>query len=221
MSQRLFISKELTDIPNLESFCSENNIELFAHSFLKFNGLPAELSSAFDIIFFSSPRSVKFFFEQHQLPINTAIACAGATTQKAIEQRGYTVSFVPKESGTISKSADEFSKWVEKRTVLFPISTISNRSYSSLLPIDQRIEITIYQTTIASKEISDSDFYAFTSPSNVNAFFESNRLPQNATIFAWGETTKASLEKFTNQRITCLKSSSELGLIEELKQITS
>lgn len=220
MSPRLFISKELTDIPNLETFCSENNIQLFAHSFLTFNGLPFELPSAFDIIFFSSPRSVTFFFEQHQLPINTLIACAGETTQKAIEQRGYIVSFVPKESGTISKSADEFSKWVEKRTVLFPISTISNQSYSSALPNNQRIEITIYNTSVESTKISDCDFYAFTSPSNVKAYFQSNEPPKNAHLFAWGETTKASLEKLTSQRITCLKTASEIGLIEELNHLT-
>ena len=216
MIQSLFISKNLTDVPELAQFCQENAIQLHAVSLIQFKPLAFEYSQKCDCIFFSSPRSAHFFLSKQTLS-NELIAVAGETTKRSVESFGYSVEFVPENSGMVTQSSKQFAEWLGTKTVLFPVSTISNKSYSSDIPENQVCCIEIYETELAPQHIAVCDVYVFTSPSNVQSFLEKNALPKNGTIIAWGESTNDALKRNALNNSEVLQISSQQALIEKIR----
>lgn len=214
---RLFISKPLSDLELLPTFCQQNNIQLTAHSFLSFEAVPFEIHSTFDVVFFASPRAVRFFTDAVDCS-EKWIAVAGESTKKTAELLGLTVHFSPKNSGNTTESSREFATWANGRTVLFPISDISRKSYSKHLDASQTIIVQAYKTQISTEKIEKNDIYVFTSPSNVKGFLMSNDIPVDSTVIAWGETTLNALEVSVDlKQVKTLKQSSEEELIKGLE----
>ena len=219
MSIKLFISKSITEIENLQNFCQEKEIELIAHSFLQFESIPFTVDFNYEAIFFGSPRAVDFFLEQEKLNASVFIGCVGEITAQSLIEKGYTPNFIGKSSGDTSKIAIEFKELVGNKIVLFPQSSISNRSIPSVFPAEQIKEISIYKTATYSKIISNCDYYVFTSPSNVDGFLIENKFPSSAKIIAWGKTTeKYLIEKGVKVEHT-LNNSTVEELIEYCKSV--
>lgn len=214
----LFISKPIEDLSVLDSFCKQANISLISTSFLSFKGIPFHLTEYVDCIFFSSPRAVDFYFASATLKPETLIAVAGKTTANLLKELGYQVSFIPSESGKVEAASLEFSNWLGSKSVLFPVSSRSNKSYSQFINLVQVKFIEVYETIILSKKIPMAECYVFTSPSNVKGFFIENKLPENAKLIAWGESTLKSLSNFHKGEIHTLNESSENELIRVLNQ---
>lgn len=221
-STRLFISKAESELELLHHFCKEQHISLSAHSFLTFEATPFQINKPFDVVFFASPRAVRFFFQQEVTTDNTLIAVAGETTQKAVSVLGKQVHFLPENSGNIEESTLEFSRWAANNRVLFPTSDISQKSYTQHLRQEQIEIIPIYKTQISTQKVEECTIYVFTSPSNVNGFLASNTFPEGASIIAWGETTHASLSPFVQtDSLFVLDQSTEASLIELIRYILS
>jgi uroporphyrinogen-III synthase len=194
LAHKVFISKEASEVQELNNFLDSNGDRLIAHSFLHFEKVEFELESAFDVIFFGSPRAVIFFKAQNIIPTGVLIACAGAKTAELLEHIGHPADFVGVNSGKMKDVAAKFKEWCGDKHVLFPTSDLSLKTVSSVFDDSQKTEITVYSTQIKGKEIEASDTYVFTSPSNVKGFLESNTsLPENAKVIAWGESTAAEL----------------------------
>lgn len=195
MNNSLFISKASHEVLALERFCELKGINLIAESLIKFEAVPFSVERTFEVIFFTSIRSAHFFLKQETVSKNTAIACIGLGTAEKLQALGLDVSFVGDKSGNPSDVAQEFKKWLGKRIVLFPQSTISKRSIVSILPENQCLELTVYNTLANCKEIPHCETYVFTSPSNFESFLLCNNTPQGK-IIAWGESTKKCIEKY-------------------------
>lgn len=214
-STRLFISKAESELEVLPRFCNEQHISLSAHSFLTFEATPFHITKPFEIIFFASPRAVRFFFQQETIADTTLIAVAGETTRKAVTELGKQVHFSPENSGNIEESTLAFSRWVNHRHVLFPTSDISQKSYTQHLQQEQLEIIPIYKTQISTQKIEECTIYVFTSPSNVTGFLASNTFPENATVIAWGETTRAALSPFVKtDALLVLEQATEKNVIK-------
>lgn len=206
MIQSLFISKNIEDVPELAQFCQEHTIELHAHSLIQFQPLPFQYDQQCDCIFFSSPRSAHYFLSKNSISTEL-IAVAGETTKREVESFGYSVDFVPKNSGLVRESSQQFAEWLGTKTVLFPVSSISNKSYASSIP-DERVSfLEIYETQLVPQLIAECDMYVFTSPSNVESFFEKNVVSDHATIIAWGESTSNYLLNSRGVKSVILKNS--------------
>ncbi len=219
MSIKLFISKSITEIENLQNFCKEKDIELIAHSFLQFESIPFKIENSYEAIFFGSPRAVDFFLKQEKLNTSVFIGCVGEITAQSLIEKGYTPNYIGKSSGDTSKIAIEFKELVKDKKVLFPQSSISHRSIASLFPPDQIEEISIYKTATYSKSIPTCDYYIFTSPSNVDGFLIENKFPLTAKIIAWGKTTEKYLIKKGVKVKYTLKNSSVEELIEYFNKL--
>jgi len=207
----LFISKDKEELEELLSFCKTNSIHLIAESLIKFKPVPFKINKPNDVIFFGSVRAAEFYLKQEKITSSVLIACIGLTTAKKLEQKGLTVSFVGDKSGNPESVAKEFKLWLGNRSVLIPLSAISNRSISSQLDESSFEEVVVYDTISDCKSIESCDAYVFTSPSNYSAFLECNTKP-NGRIIAWGETTRISIEQ-SNQEVT---KTLEYSSIEEL-----
>ena len=190
----VFISKNANEISELESFCRESGFELTARSMISFQAVPFVVNSNFEVVFFSSPRSVMFFLRQFSLGSNTKIATVGEKTAEVLSALGYSVDF--KGSGDPKRTATAFNEWVGKQRVLFPISNNSLKSISHLLEEDQKAEVIVYETVPSPTTIQPCDLYFFTSPSNVHSFMSVNGFSESdIKIFAWGSSTSKALKE--------------------------
>ena len=217
MKSPFFISKNYNEVAELAAFLAEKNVTLIAQSFLHFEPVQFSIQHTFDVIYFSSPRSVIFFQYQQKIPQDVLIACTGNKTAELLKGLGYAVHFEGQESGNISAVADSFKEWCGEKRVLFPSSSISRNSISSCLDQGQKEVVTVYTTNIVSKPLSYCGSYAFTSPSNVDGFLALNTIPSDASVYSWGESTTEHLTLKGIQVTATLKNSSIEDLIQLLK----
>lgn len=217
LNKHIFISKTPSEVEDLQKVVKRSGGTLTATALISFQEIPFKEIPATDIIFFSSPRGVKYFFGQCRAFPKAKIACVGSTTAKALDKLGLHPSFIGNDEHSIDEVADSFRSFAEKKTVLFPVSDITLGTISSLLDTSQAIQFPVYRTVLTSTRIEGCNVYVFSSPSNVRSFFELNTIPSNATVIAWGNSTSKELELFG-------VSSKKLGtpsmkcLIETLKE---
>jgi len=198
MKTKLFLSNsEIADQEFLD-FCSQHHFELHAKSLISFKPVDHDDNIDADVVFFSSPRSVDFFYKSLK-DKNVSLAVLGSGTATRLKALGFSPDFVGSASGNPDVVAKEFVHWLGKRTVLFPLSSRSNRSISSNIPKDQLKEIIVYETLTVPQTIEVSQIYVFTSPSTVEAFLGLNTVPVDAVTIAWGKTTE---KKMLEQGIT-------------------
>ena len=189
LNKSIFISKDISEVAILQQFCLANNINLIAHSLIRFEAVSFEVNQTYDVLFISSIRAAEFFLKTEKIKHETVIACIGETTASKLEDLGIKISFVGEKSGNPIEVAEAFKKWLGNRTVLIPQSNISKRTIGSLIPSNQCIEPIVYKTVSDCQEIPACETYVFTSPSNFDSFLTCNE-PPHGKVIAWGETTK-------------------------------
>lgn len=222
MSKTIFISSRANDAA-FQQFCRDQKWNLVAIPLIKFNAIPFKwpVNEDFNWIFFTSKRSVDFFFSIAPSSINVKFACIGKTTENALNEWGLSASFVGKRSGEPDFVASTFSNvLLPGEKVLFPQSSISNQSIQKALSNDQIINLIIYETFSFPRIIMPQpDILVFTSPSNVRSFLQMNEVKPNQTIIAWGDTTAAFLLQSNIQPNYTLSESSYPALLDTLLEM--
>lgn len=223
MRKQVFISKSQSELLEILPELELLNLDLLTHSFLAFQSMTEEERDAWnedaDVIFFSSPRSVIFFFAQHPLFKDVKIACTGKATAAILNDMGHEVAFMGEKSGDMAAVAQEFKVWCGDRKVLFPLSDRSLRTVSKLFPEDQKVEIIVYKTIIVSEKIPICDIYVFTSPSNVEGFFLENKISEGAYVISWGRSTSKRLNEYNVNSDYTLLNSSVQELLDHLRSL--
>jgi uroporphyrinogen-III synthase len=80
----------------------------------------------------------------------------------------------------------------------------------------------VYATLKHSIEISpDFEIIVFTSPSNVEAFFEKNKLHPHQKAIAMGESTGKALEKLKHKKYTMPPTFDDLGLVQAILAVSN
>ncbi|NEN23529.1 hypothetical protein G3O08_08450 [Cryomorpha ignava] len=148
-----------------------------------------------DWIFFLSPSGVELFAEKFDAS-TFKIGVIGPGTERAVEEQGWQVSFLPK--GTDPKEGiDEFAEMLPStETVIMACSDKSLKRMHGIVPENQLIEWEFYEN-VSAPEISKStaDYLIFTSPSNADAYLDLYELGENQVVVAIGKTTDTALEK--------------------------
>lgn len=215
LNRKLFISKNESEVAQLAQYCHANHITLHSQSLIRFQAVTFKIDIDYDVIFFSSPRSLSFFLEQETIQSSAKIACIGKGTAKALLNLGFQVDFQDTSSDP-EVIAQRFTEWCRDQHILFPISSISNKSISKEFPKENYTEVVVYETILAPAVLDNFDIYVFTSPSNYRAFRRSNTLPSDATLIAWGTSTAAAIRNEKNSPIVMEESSIDC-LISTLK----
>ena len=207
LNRTIFISKNKQEIEPFQDNFDHLNTTVIAHSFLQFEPIPFQLKDSYEALFFGSPRAVDFFLSQETIPDGTIIGCIGEITAEVLHKHNLEADFIGKTSGNASLIAEEFKNFIGNKKILFPQSSISNRSISSVFKASQITEVCVYKTVIHSMKIAACDVYVFTSPSNVDGFLAENKISVNGKIIAWGKTTEKYLKsKELTVHTTLLKS---------------
>jgi uroporphyrinogen-III synthase len=216
----IFLSKDIESCPEWINWCAEKGIQTHCFSFIHFEAAPFICPQDVEVVFFTSPRSVRFFLEA--CPQTNAIyACIGKGTADALAAYGKQPAFIGSNPANPEEVATAFKTWLGDRRVFFPISDQSLRSISGILPDSQKQEAIVYYTREKTEQIAPCDWYVFTSPSNARAFLSANSLPEHAQIVAWGKSTARFLTENGIAVTKVLEDSSVPELIHFFEQIVA
>ena len=208
MISSVFITKEVDNESELTKWCNKNNIKLVNKSFLHFESLTSS------VIPFGE---VYFFLSQHKIPDEVQIACVGQSTANEFLKRGIPVDFIGKSAGNPEQVAKELSHFISQKSIVFIGALEGSDAIYSQLNSNSKRKYPVYKTIIISETINEKfDYYVFTSPSNLKGFLESNSLPTNSNVIAWGKTTEKALKAKGLSPYITLENSCENELISKL-----
>lgn len=219
MKTKLFFSGLAKPNGALLTFCNNAGWELTQQPLIRFEKLPFTLPENFDVVFFSSPRSVEYFFSENVISSSFKIGCLGRGTAAVIEAKNLTPDFIGQKSGNPESVGKDFSLWLGNRTVLFPLAKHSNETIVKNISDNQKMIVRCYETILVEQVVIPHEVYVFTSPSNVVSFLKSNTFPEHAQLIAWGTTTATKMRESGLQPTAVLNESSESALVEVLELI--
>lgn len=212
----LFISKEVVKPAFLE-YVKAAEINLTDIPMISFVEVPFECpQEEYEVVFFTSPRSAKFYLNRCKLSSEIDIATIGKSTSKFVESKGYHPKFTGVTSGVPALVSEEFKEFVNGRKVLFPQSNYSHRSMQNRLVEHQITDLVVYKTALIPVELQEEPkVLVFTSPTNVESFLQLNSIKKHQKVIAWGKTTEGFLAQKGVQSDHTLRYSS----FEELKEV--
>ncbi|MFM2206561.1 MAG: hypothetical protein RL213_536 [Bacteroidota bacterium] len=155
----------------------------------------SELPSC-DWVFFSSKNAVRYFFRQKPRLSGQRFGCIGKATAEALRAEGVRAEFIGSQADT-RMTGKQFAALAGASKVLFPQAKGSMRSVQSqFVRKEQVIDLPVYETIRRDEQpVPSADILVFTSPSNVDAFFDKNKLSSGQLVVAMGDATAAALRE--------------------------
>ncbi len=200
---RILSTKLLPD--NLVNRLLDYNIECVQHNFIEIKPLPFN-SDLIDIgpnnWIITSKNAWAILVDKIKPAIlqKKTIFCVGEKTKKQIQESGYSVFLVSKNSKSLAKTIVE--NYSEKSFQYF--SGDQRMSYLPNLFQKRNIdwyENVVYSTIMTSRKIDEPlDALLFYSPSGITSYFENN-LYHDEVCFCIGNTTSISIENYTDKII--------------------
>jgi uroporphyrinogen-III synthase len=143
-------------------------------------------------IFFSSKHAVRYFFNQKPAIGKVKFGCISKQTSAELRQYGHRADFIGQNTDT-KLVGKQFASLVGNAKVLFPIAKESMQSIQQQFT-KNTINLAVYETLKQGIEIDKAtNILVFTSPSNVEAFFEKNKWQEHYKAVAMGEATEHAL----------------------------
>jgi uroporphyrinogen-III synthase len=217
-TNKILITKNLDETNFLTEYCSTNNINLKAVSFIVTEAVSSVFRKPSEVYFFSSKNGFDYFIQNNVIEVNKKIACIGESTKKHIEKQGYIVDFYGKNASNPNEVVIQLKNWLENKRISFILSDISKKSISNHFEEEQKEEAVFYLTKFNSIQLHEKfDVYIFTSPSNFEAFISNNLFSLNSKIISWGKTTTQAILNRGLEVDFELKTASMNELIDWLK----
>ena len=193
---RIFISKSAHEVDTLLEFGNKKALTIDAQALIELQyNENFQDDQQCQWICFGSKNAVEFYVSKFDIKPDRKIACVGAVTAQALENRGYPVNFVGEKSGHVQKVAEDLKQVVGSQKCFFPMSDISLSSLHQYFPEDQKSCSILYHTSFSPKKIEAADLYVFTSPSNFESFVKTNQLRESDHLVAWGSSTREAIKK--------------------------
>ena len=218
----VFISKNIRTDDYFNRVLAAKEFLVTGRSLIEMNPVPMKHFPETDWIFFSSKHAVNFFFVQKPVLNKQKFACVGKATADVLRKNGKRASFIGYSTDT-RLTGKQFASRVGDGVVLFPQAKGSLRSIQNgFVKKEQVIDLVVYETLKKNEEaIPYSDIVVFTSPSNVEAYFEKNKISPNQKIIAMGEATGGALGKYGVIKYSLPDSFDDAGLVRAVFTISS
>ncbi len=214
-AKKVFITRNLRESDYFYKALKRLSFESTGQSLIEFKLIEIKSLPISEWIFFSSKHAVKYFFNQQPKIGKVKFACVGKATAQELRSFGHKADFIGQNTDTkfIGK---QFSSLAGNAKVLFPIAKESMQSIQQqLTKKENAINLPVYQTIKHSIEVpADMDVIVFTSPSNVDAFFEKNKLRPHQKAVAMGDATAKALERKGVRKCGQPISFDDLGLVQ-------
>ena len=148
-------------------------------------------------VFFSSKQAVKYFFEQNPKLDEQKYAAVGKATAEAIRRYGKRADFIGASTDT-KMIGKQFASKVGDSKVLFPQAKGSMRSIQKqFVKREQVIDLPVYETIRKNDgDVPEAEILVFTSPSNVEAWFERFKIRRDQKVVAMGDATANALKQY-------------------------
>ena len=173
----------------------ESGCEVTQQSFINIKPLPLDAPDwqKVDWLFFTSANAVEHFEYLSTKPESVRVAVIGKGTMQRLADLGIEADFVG--LGSTADVAEVFREELGEGHALVVCASNGMRTVQRALQPERFTEIHAYQTEEAPVSVKESfDVIAFTSPSNVRAFFTSAELGTNTQCVAIGRATAREIE---------------------------
>lgn len=219
----VLITRDLEDNSFFKNVLEGNGYMVHGISFIETRKVAFTDVPQTDWIFFTSSNAVRFFFEQKpQLNSKTQFAVVGSGTEQTLKQyhKNPTFAGINNDTKVIGK---KFARVVGAGTVLFPQAKGGLRTIQQQFLIqDTIVDLPVYETV--KKEnvtVEDTEILVFTSPSNVESYFEKKKINTQQKVIAIGKSTEKKLKELGVTNSVLPESFDEVGLAEAVFKITS
>ncbi|TJZ50860.1 hydroxymethylbilane synthase [Sphingobacterium olei] len=217
----IFITRDLDESSYLAKALKKHSISIDDRSLIKIyptiNKLDSFILKRADWIFFNSKNAIEHFFKLEPFILKkTKIAVLGRGSEDALRKYDRIADFSGDNLGIKTEDiAKEFAKLVDGQTVLIPRAEGSLQTIQKELSENTKvIDVPIYETVLAENvNKSNADVLIFTSPSNVDAYFQENLVDPDQKIICIGYSTAGAIEKM-GLKYTLPYTPDEIGLAE-------
>lgn len=213
----VFITRNIREDDFFSRVLKANNYKVSGTGFIEFKAIPFSRIPVGDWVFFSSKHAVKYFFEQKPEIGKLKIGAIGKSTAAAIRTYGKRADFIGYSTDT-RLTGKQFASLVKSAPVIFPQAKDSMRTVQQqFVNKSQTRDLTVYETIQKPVENTpDADIMLFTSPSNVEAFFEKKKLKPEQKVIAMGDATAHTLKQFGVKSVYLVPSFDEIGLLQAI-----
>lgn len=216
--KKIFVTKTFRENDYLPQALTRLGFEVEGQSMIEFKQIRIKELPKTDWVFFSSKHAVRYFFSQDpKLEPGVKFGCIGTSTSAELRANGRRADFIG-QSTDIKLVGKQFGSKVGNSKVLFPIARGSMQSIQwQMVKRENVLNLEVYATLHKSAELSpDFEVIVFTSPSNVEAYFEKNTWQPHQQAIAMGEATGKALEKLKIKKYSMPKSFDDLGLVQAI-----
>jgi len=219
----VFISRDEKQNDFFKRCLEANSYNVFAQSLIEIKQIPMRQFVKTDWVFFSSKNAVKHFFEQKPDVEGTKFGAVGKATADEIRKFGKRTEFIG-DSDNTKMTGKKFSALVGSKTVLFPQAKASMKTIQLQLPKKENVKDVVVYETVKSvgnwqSAVGNPQIFIFTSPGNVEAFFEKNTISADKKVIAMGDATANALKKFKVKVNAKPVSFDDLGLVQAVMSL--
>ena len=210
--KKVWISRELVKESTFRKLLCNANCIVKGQSLIKKSILGTKKMPMCEWVFFNSSFCYESIKSLKNELAKKKIAAFGISTSRYLKKQGLKIDFEGK--GTPDEIAKSFkSTLTVKEKVFFPSSNRSLGTVQKIISKRKKVVIQTYTTELKEQKIESYDYYVFTSPSNVEAFFKTNSLKTIKAVSIGPSTTNA-LKKLGIKKVFESFQSSELALAD-------
>jgi hydroxymethylbilane synthase len=213
---KIFISRNVREDDMFHHTLKANGCEVQGKALVEFRRVEIKKNPEADWVFFSSRQAVWNYLKQVTLKPGTKIAAVGKATSEELRRFNLRADFIGGGNDTRS-TAKQFAAMAGRSKVVFPQAKGSLRTIQQQMPAAQVVDLVVYETIKQSADgIIPADVLVFTSPSNLEAYLEKNKIRKDQKIVAMGHATASTLKEKGFHSFYTPPSFDDAGLVQSV-----
>ncbi len=215
---QIFISRDIRKNDLFKSGLEARGCSVSGCSLIDIKRVPMRKYTKTDWVFFSSKHAVRHFMQQQPDVDGCRFATVGKSTAEELRKFGKRADFIGDADNT-KMTGKKFAALAGSKSILFPQAKESMRTIQlQVTSKTQVIDLVVYETVKNTDRFEPPaegfDVYVFTSPSNVDTFYEKHRIPAHSKVVAMGDATANALRKHGVKTDRMPASFDDLGLLQ-------
>jgi hydroxymethylbilane synthase len=213
----VFITRDLRKHDYFRDALVAQDFTVHGQALIEMKPVPVRTVPHAEWVFFSSKHAVRYFFALKPDVKGVKFGAVAKATADEIRKFGQRAEFIGSTNDT-KLTAKKFAALAGGKKVLFPQAKGSLKTIQLQMPRKENvIDLIVYETIKRGWELGagseEFGIMVFTSPSNVEAFFEKNKVSAGQKVVAMGDATANTLRKFGLRADKMPESFDDLGLV--------
>ena len=211
----VYITKDLRKSDLFLKALTGNGYQVNGRSLIEIKKVVFKRFPPIDWIFFSSKNAIRHFFEQRPEVSGVKFAALGKATAAALRRYDKKADFIGYSVDT-KLTGKQFAATARGGIVLFPQAKGGLRTIQMQFQNPKQVvDLSVYETIKKEDaEIPRAEILVFTSPTNVMAYFEKNKIDADQKIVAMGDATANALTQFGIKKYKLPNSFDDIGLVQ-------